>query len=98
MLVFLDGKLRIAKWILGDNYSGGDIDTALKVAVGRSDWIGRHSDVLYALLVFAASICCVIFSYYLLQLILLRKANGPAAENHAIGDAPAARADTLNPS
>ena len=98
MLVFLDSKLRIAKWIYGDNYSGGDIDTALKVAAGQSDWIGRHSDVLYALLVFAAPICCVVFSYYLLQLIHLRKANRPPAENHAIGDAIAARADTLNPS
>jgi len=82
MLVFLDGKLRIAKWIYGTNYSGRDIETALKVAAGESDWIGRHSEVLYALLVFAASICCVAFSYYLLQLINLRRANG-LGEDHA---------------
>lgn len=59
LLVFLDSKLRIAKWIYGDNYSGRDIDAALRVVAGKSDWIGRHSDVLYALLVFAASLLCV---------------------------------------
>ena len=75
MLVFLDGNLRIAKWIFGDSYSGRDIDSGLRVAAGKNDWLGRHSDVLYALLVFGVSICCVTFSYYLLQLILLRRAN-----------------------
>jgi len=75
MLVFLDGNLRTAKWIFGDNYSGRDIDAALRVAAGESDWLGRHSDVLYALLVFAVSGCCVALSYYLLQLIPLRRAN-----------------------
>ena len=83
LLVFLDGKLRIAKWIYGSNYSGRDIEAALKVAAGESDWIARHSDVLYALLVFAASICCVAFSYYLLQLIHLRRANGLPVGDHA---------------
>ena len=62
MLVFLDGNLRIAKWIYGDNYSGREIDAALRVAAGESDWIGRHSDVLYALLLFSATFCCVAFS------------------------------------
>ena len=72
MLVFLDSNLRIAKWIYGESYSGRDIDSALKIAAGESDWIGRHSDVLYALLVFAASICCVVFSHYLAQLWAIR--------------------------
>jgi len=84
MLVFLDGKLRIAKWIYGTNYSARDIETALKVAAGESDWIGRHSEVLYALLVFAASICCVAFSYYLLQLINLRRANDLRADRASL--------------
>jgi len=75
LVVFLDSNLRIAKWIYGNNYSGRDIDAALKIAGGGSDWIGRHSDVLYALLLFLVSICCVAFSYYLLQLILLRRAS-----------------------
>ena len=52
MLVFLDPNLRVAKWIYGDQYSGRDIDAALRVAAGESDWIGQHSDVLYALLAF----------------------------------------------
>ena len=84
LLVFLDRNLRIAKWIYGKNYSGRDVDAALKIAGGGNDWIGRHSDVLYALLLFAASLGCVAFSYYLLQLILLRRANRvPAVGNHA---------------
>jgi cytochrome oxidase Cu insertion factor (SCO1/SenC/PrrC family) len=83
MLVFLDSNLRIAKWIYGDNYSSRDVDAALRVAAGESDWIGRHSDVLYALLLFAASICCVALSYYVLQLILLRRASRTQAANQS---------------
>ncbi len=73
MLVFLDGKLQIAKWIYGDSYTGRDLDAALRVAAGESDWVGRHSDVLYALLVFALTLCSVTFSYYLLQMLAGRR-------------------------
>jgi cytochrome oxidase Cu insertion factor (SCO1/SenC/PrrC family) len=59
VVMFLDPKLRIAKWIYGTDYSGGDIDDALKIALGKSDWIGQHSDMIYALLLFAASLLCV---------------------------------------
>lgn len=67
MLLFLDGKLRIAKWISGTNYSGRDIDTALKIALGQSDWIGQHSDFLYATLLFAAALLCVALFHHLRQ-------------------------------
>ena len=67
MLLFLDGKMRIAKWISGTNYSGRDIDTALKVALGQSDWIGQHSDALYAILLFAAALLCVALFHHLRQ-------------------------------
>ncbi len=83
LLIFLDSKLRIAKWIYGNNYSGRDVDAALKVAAGGNDWIGRHSDVLYAVLLFALSIGCVALFYYLLQLILLRRSNRALAGQHA---------------
>jgi protein SCO1 len=73
LLMFLDSNLRIAKWIYGEDYSGGDVAAALKIAGGGSDWIGRHSDVLYALLLFAASIFCVLLCYHLLQLRLLHR-------------------------
>ena len=81
ILVFLDGNLHIAKWIYGDNYTGNEIDAALRVAAGESDWIGRHSDVLYALLLFCATLCCVALSYYLLQLVVLRRARRVSARN-----------------
>src|SRR5207248_7121782 len=48
LLIFLDSNLRIAKWIYGTDYSGRDVDLALKVAAGESDWIGEHSQLLYA--------------------------------------------------
>lgn len=67
MVLFLDGKLRIAKWIYGTNYSGRDIDAALKIALGQADWIGQHSDALYAMLLFAASLLCVALFHYLRQ-------------------------------
>ena len=59
MLIVLDSKLRVAKWIYGNNYSARDIESALQVAAGRSDWVGEHSALLYALLLFAASLVCV---------------------------------------
>jgi cytochrome oxidase Cu insertion factor (SCO1/SenC/PrrC family) len=84
VLVVLDSNLRVAKWIYGSSYSTGDIDTALKVAAGQSDWIGRHSDLLYALLLFAASILCVALSYYLLQLNVVRRARRAAGPSAAV--------------
>jgi protein SCO1/2 len=69
VLFFLDSKLRVAKWIYGTGYRDADVDLALAVAAGRSDWIGRHAQQIYALLLFAASIICVALCYYLSQLI-----------------------------
>jgi len=59
MLVFLDSNLRVAKWIYGTDYMASDVDNALQIASGKSDWVGQHFDVLYALLVFAAAALCV---------------------------------------
>jgi cytochrome oxidase Cu insertion factor (SCO1/SenC/PrrC family) len=74
LLIFLDSNLRIAKWIYGTDYSGRDVDLALKIAAGESDWVGQHSEWLYALLLFTGSLLCVALAYYVLQLIVLRRA------------------------
>jgi cytochrome oxidase Cu insertion factor (SCO1/SenC/PrrC family) len=68
LLVFLDPKLRIAKWIYGTDYTARDVDSGLRVAAGQSDWIGQHLQWLYALLVFGASVLCVTLGNYLVQL------------------------------
>jgi cytochrome oxidase Cu insertion factor (SCO1/SenC/PrrC family) len=68
MLLFLDAKLRVAKWIYGTDYSGRDVDLALKVASGGSDWISRYSEWMYALLLLAGSVLCVALCYYLMEL------------------------------
>jgi protein SCO1/2 len=81
LLIFLDSNLRIAKWIYGTDYSGRDVDVALKIAAGESDWIGQHSEWLYALLLFAGSVLCVGLAYYLLQLSVLRRAARQGAGN-----------------
>jgi protein SCO1/2 len=81
ILIFLDSKLRIAKWIYGTDYSGRDVDVALRIAAGESDWIGQHSEWLYALLLLSASVLCVVLVYYLLQLNMLRRGRGEAAAN-----------------
>jgi len=73
VVLFLDSKLRIAKWIYGTDYSGDDVDRALKVAAGESDWIGQHSEWLYTLLLLASSVLCVALIYYLAQLIVVRR-------------------------
>ena len=73
VVLFLDSQLRIAKWIYGTDYSGGDVDHALKIAAGESDWIGEHSEWLYTLLVLASSVLCVALVYYLAQLAVVRR-------------------------
>lgn len=72
LFIFLDARLRIAKWIYGTDYSTADIDLAWEVAAGRSDWIGQHSDLLYALLLFGSTILCVTLVHYLRQFGQLR--------------------------
>ena len=76
ILVFLDSKLRIAKWIYGTAYSGRDVDLALRVAGGENDWIGRHSQLLYSLLLFAGSALCVGLTYSVMQFFSLRRSSG----------------------
>jgi cytochrome oxidase Cu insertion factor (SCO1/SenC/PrrC family) len=83
LLIFLNSKLQIATWIYGNGYSGRDIDAALRISRGGTDWIDRHSDMLYALLLFALSAGCVALSYYLLQLTLLRRASQTPTGHHA---------------
>jgi cytochrome oxidase Cu insertion factor (SCO1/SenC/PrrC family) len=73
VVLFLDPKLRIAKWIYGTDYSGPDIDRALKVVAGESDWIGQYSEWLYTLLVLTSSVLCVALVYYLAQLTVVRR-------------------------
>lgn len=73
LVILLDSNLRIANWIYGTGYSGRDVDLALKVAAGESDWIGRYSEWLYALLLFTGSVLCVVLCYYLTQLNMLRR-------------------------
>ena len=74
LVIFLDSNLRIVKWIYGTDYSGRDVDVALKIADGASDWIGQRSQWLYALLLFSGSLLCVALAYYMAQLALLRRA------------------------
>ena len=86
LLVFLDSKLRVVRWIYGTDYSSGDVDLALKVASGGSDWIGKHAEWLYALLLFAGSVFCVALCYYLAQLIKVKKSGqavSRSARHHA---------------
>jgi protein SCO1/2 len=73
VVLFLDSKLRVAKWIYGIDYSGDDVDRALKVAAGESDWIGQHSEWVYTLLVLASTVLCVALVYYLAQLTVARR-------------------------
>ena len=67
LLLFLDSKLRVRKWIYGTDYTARDVDSALKIAAGQSDWIGQHFDFLYAILVFAAALLCVALVQQLLR-------------------------------
>jgi len=88
LLVFLDSKLRIAKWIYGTGYSGRDVDLALRIASGKSDWIGQHSQSFYALLLLGGSLLCVALLYHTSELIRARqqhRANHAAAATEGGG-------------
>jgi len=52
---------------------------ALKIAADESDWIGQHSEWLYAVSLFAGSLLCVGLVYHVLQLSVLRRATREAA-------------------
>lgn len=87
ILVFLDSKLRIAKWIYGTAYSGRDVDLALRVAGGEGDWIGQHAQLLYSLLLFTGSALCVALAYSLMQFFSLRRSSGnSSAVQHLAAD------------
>ena len=75
IVLFLDSKQRIAKWIYGIAYSGRDLDLGLRIAAGESDWIGQHAQLLYSLLLFAGSGLCVALAYYLAQFFALRRSS-----------------------
>jgi cytochrome oxidase Cu insertion factor (SCO1/SenC/PrrC family) len=75
MLVVLDSNLRVAKWINGTDYSSRDIDLALSIAAGKTDWIGRYSEWLYVLLLLAGSVLCVALCYSLIQLKARQESN-----------------------
>jgi cytochrome oxidase Cu insertion factor (SCO1/SenC/PrrC family) len=68
MVLFLDANLRVAHWIYGTDYSAREIDRALRIASGESDWLNRYSQWFYAMFLFAASILCVTLCYYVAQL------------------------------
>jgi len=80
LLLFLDSKLRVGKWIYGTDYTAADVDSALKIASGQSDWLGQHFDILYAILVFAAALLCVALCYYLAQLNTRRRFSETVAQ------------------
>jgi cytochrome oxidase Cu insertion factor (SCO1/SenC/PrrC family) len=73
MVLFLNGNLRLAHWTYGTDYSTGDIDNALRIASGESSWLSQHSESLYAVLLFSASLLLVAVSYYLAQLRAQRR-------------------------
>jgi cytochrome oxidase Cu insertion factor (SCO1/SenC/PrrC family) len=94
VVFYLDAKLRIAKWTYGTDYSGRDVDLALKIASGQNDWLGKHAEWFYALLLFASSILCVLLCYYTLQLNFLRRTKGTSA--HQRVEAVTSRIDNLD--
>lgn len=55
-VIVLDSDLRLAKVMLGTTY---DIDDALAVARGRTDWLGRYGGIAFALLLFAAMLSAI---------------------------------------
>ena len=84
IVIFLDSKLRIAKWIFGTDYSSADLDFALKVAGGETDWIGQHSELLYSMLLFGGSLLCVALCYSLMQLKSARRSGHVTDSIHRI--------------
>jgi len=75
MIVFLNADLRVAHWVYGTDYTPRDVDSALRIASGKSSWLVRSSEWIYALLLFAGSLLCVALCYSLVQLRARRQIN-----------------------
>ncbi len=73
MVFFLDPNLRVAHWLYGTDYASGNVDAALRVAIGGSSWLASSSEWLYSLLVFSGSFLCVALCYHLSQLTNRRR-------------------------
>jgi cytochrome oxidase Cu insertion factor (SCO1/SenC/PrrC family) len=86
MVMFLDSKLHIARWIYGTDYSAREVDSALRIASGGSSWLARYSEWIYALLLFSGSLLCVALCYYLLELKTPRR-TGPGRFADLVEDA-----------
>lgn len=83
MVLFLDPNLRVARWIYGTDYSSRDVDLALRVASGESDWLNRYSQWFYAVFLFAGSLLCVALCYYLAQLRARRRSERWPAQSQS---------------
>jgi protein SCO1/2 len=81
MVLFLNPNLHVAHWIYGTDYSARDIDRALRIASGESDWLSRYSQWFYALFLFTSSLLCVALVYYLAQLKARRRSARWPAES-----------------
>lgn len=58
-VIVLDRDLRPAKFLFGTEWSGREIDEAIRIATGRRDWIGQFGGVLLALLLLTALLSAV---------------------------------------
>ncbi len=58
-IIVLDASLRPVKYLLGTEYSGKQIDEALAIARGRTDWLGRYAGIIIAVLLFIALMAMV---------------------------------------
>lgn len=53
-VIVLNARLEPAKVLSGTNYSGRDLDAALAVAGGSTDWLGRYGGWILSLLILVA--------------------------------------------
>lgn len=58
-VVALTPELKTAKFLFGTSYSGRDLDEALKVARGGTDWIGKYGGWMFALLLLVCLLSAV---------------------------------------
>lgn len=67
ILLVLDAKLAIAKWIYGSNYRAAEIDNALEIAAGKNDWLGRNAVKLYGITLFVVSLLAVALAHVVIS-------------------------------
>ena len=73
LVVALDPDLRTAKYLYGTKFSAGQLEEALQIAMGRSDWKAKLLPWAFVLMVFASTVAAIVLTHLLMRRSAMRR-------------------------